>query len=246
MKIAFLGTNGWYSTVSGNTSCALIDSEKYYVVLDAGDGIYKLDRYVKTEKPIILLLSHLHFDHIVGFHALSRFRFSQGVSIYGYKGTREGLAIIRHPYAAPFSELPIKVKIHDLNEGRHNLPFPMTCKLLVHTGPCLGYRLELDSKVVAYCTDTSLCNNAYELAKNADLLITECSSKPGQDEWRWPHLKPEDAADIARKANVGRLILTHFDADSYRTIEDRKRAEATAKEIFKETIGAYDGLEVEF
>ncbi len=229
----------------GNTSCVLIDSEKYYVVLDAGDGIYKLDKYVKTEKPINLFLSHLHLDHIIGLHMFGKFKFRQRINIYGYKGTRDGLRIMRHPYTAPLSDLPLKIEIHDLQEGKHNLPFSFTCKLLVHADPCLGYRLELDNKVVTYCTDTGICDNLYELAKNADLLITECSFKSGQVEWRWPHLRPEDAANIAKKANVNQLVLTHFDAHVYRTVEDRKRAQAAAKRLFKNTIAAYDGLEME-
>lgn len=244
MKIVFLGTNGWYSTASGNTTCVLVDSEKSYVVFDAGDGIYKLDGYIQTQKPVTLFLSHLHLDHIIGFHQFSKFRFRQTIHIYGYAGTRAGLKIIRHPYTTPFSDIPTKVELHDLQEGKHNLTFPVTCKLLRHTDPCLGYKIELDNRVVTYISDTGLCDNLYELAENADLLITECSFKPKQEDWGWPHLKPEEAANIARQGNVKQLVLTHFDADLYRTAEDRRQAEALAKQIFKRTTAAYDGLEM--
>ena len=245
MKVRFLGTNGWYSTDFGNTSCVLIESEKYYIVLDAGDGIYKLDKYVKTEKPIHLFLSHLHLDHIIGFHLFGKFKFQQTVNIYGFRGTKDGLQIIRHPYTAPFSELSFPVEIHDLKESSYNLPFPFTCKLLFHADPCLGYRLELDGQLVTYCTDTGICNSLYELAQNAALLITECSLKPGQKECGWPHLNPREAANIAKRANAKQLVLTHFDANFYRTMKDRCKAEAVAKEIFKNTVHAYDGFEVE-
>jgi len=246
MKIVFLGTNGWYSNDMGNTSCVLIDSAKYYIVFDAGDGIFKLDQYITTEKPIMLFLSHLHLDHIIGLHVLGKFRFVQKLSLYGYAGTKNGLKIIRHPYTVPFTDLPLKIEIKDLQEGKHSLPFPVICKLLVHADPCLGYRLELDNKIVTYCTDTGICKNLYELAENADLLITECSFKQGQAGWRWPHLKPEDAANTAKQASVKQLVLTHFDAHIYKTIRDREQAKAAAEKIFPETIAAYDGLEIEF
>ena len=97
MKIVFLGTNGWYSTDMGNTSCVLIDSEQSYVILDAGDGIYKLDKYIKSQKAIKLFLSHLHLDHIIGFHVFAKFQFKQGIDIYGY-GVQNGLKIIGHPF----------------------------------------------------------------------------------------------------------------------------------------------------
>jgi len=245
MRTVFLGTNGWYSTGLGNTSCILIDSEEYYVVLDAGDGISKLDSYVKTEKPIKIFLSHLHLDHIIGLHILGRFKFAQKMDIYGYKGTKDGLGIIRHPYTAPFSDLPLRIEVHDLEEDKHNLPFPVTCRLLIHADPCLGFRIELNDAVITYCTDTGICDNVYELAEDADLLIAECSFKSGQAVWKWPHLRPEDAAKVAREAGVRLLLLTHFDASVYRIMEDRQRAEAAARKIFEKTRAAYDGLEIE-
>jgi len=246
LKVVFLGTNGWFSTNLGNTSCVLIDSAKHYVVFDAGDGIYKLDRHIKTEKPINLFLSHLHLDHIIGLHILGKFNFRQKIRIYGYKGTKDGLGIIRHPYSAPLSDLPIQIEINDLEEDEHNLPFPVTYKPLIHADPCLGYRLKLDDRIVAYCADTGICDNLYALAENADLLITECSYKSGQEAWSWPHLKPEEAANVAKRANAKRLVLTHFDANIYRTLEDREQAETTARKIFEKTVAACDDLEIEF
>jgi ribonuclease BN (tRNA processing enzyme) len=245
MKVRFLGTNGWYSTDNGNTSCVLIESEKHYIVLDAGDGIHKLDKYVQTEKPISLFLSHLHLDHTIGFHSFNKFKFKQTINIYGFTGTKEGLQIFRHPYTIPFSDLPFSVKIHDLKEGSHDTPFPFTCKLLLHSDPSLGYRLELDNQIVTYCTDTGMCNSLIELAQNASLLITECSLLPGQKDLEWPHLTPEDAAKAANQANAKQLVLTHFTASNYKTKKDRCKAEAAAKKIFKNTTCANDGLEVE-
>lgn len=245
MNIIFLGTNGWYATDLGNTTSTIICSDEFYIVLDAGDGIYKIDQYIDTEKPIILLLSHLHLDHLIGLHAFAKFPFKQEINIYGYKGTKNGInLIIKHPYSSPITKLPVKVQIHDLDEGKHNIGFPFTCRLLVHADPCLGYRLELENKIITYCTDTGLCPNLYELAKDADIFITECSYKPGQEEWGWPHLKPEEAAEVAVKSKVKKLILTHFDASSYKTIQDRKIAEEKAKTIFPEAMAAIDGLEI--
>ena len=245
MKIIFLGTNGWYATDLGNTTSTLICSDEFYILLDAGDGIYKIDQYIDEEKPIILLLSHIHLDHIIGLHAFAKFHFNQKIKIYGYKGTIMGLnLIIKHPYSSPFAELPLNVQVHDLDEGKHNIGFPVTCRLLVHADPCLGYRLELENKIITYCTDTGLCPNLFELSKDADIFITECSYKPGQEEWGWPHLKPKEAAEVAVKSHVKKLLLTHFDASSHKTIQDRKKAEEKAKALFPDVIAAFDGLEL--
>jgi len=245
MRIVFLGTNGWYATDSGNTISTLIETENYYIILDAGDGIYKIDQYIDKEKPIIILLSHLHLDHIIGFHSFAKFHFNQEIIIYGYKGTKKGIRnIIKHPYTSLLADLPLSIQIHDLMEGDHNIGFPLTCKLLVHADLCLGYRIKIENKIITYCTDTGICSNLYELAKYADIFITECSYKLGQEEWGWPHLKPEEAAEVAIKSNVKKLILTHFDASSYIKIQDRKSAEEKAKMVFQNTITASDDLEI--
>ncbi|MHA2326735.1 MAG: MBL fold metallo-hydrolase, partial [Promethearchaeota archaeon] len=246
MKITFLGTNGWYATDVGNTTCTLIESEKFYIVLDAGDGISKLDKYIVSEKPIFLLLSHLHLDHIIGFHIFAKFHFNQNIDIYGYNGTEIGIKqIIRHPYSSPLIDLPLNIKFHDIDEGNYDFGPKVTCKLLTHSDPCLGYRIEIENRIITYCTDTGVCSNLYELAKGADIFITECSYKAGQEEWGWPHLKIEEAADVALKSEVRQLlILTHFDASLYTTPQKRKEAENKAQKIFNPTIIASDDLEI--
>jgi ribonuclease BN (tRNA processing enzyme) len=181
VKIIFLGTNGWFSTPTGNTPCILVDSEQYYIIFDAGEGMYKLDNYISQDKPIYLFLSHFHLDHIYGFHFINKFRFIQGIAVYGQKGTGKFLnRIVARPYTTPIKEVPTRLTIHELSEGSHKLPFPVTCKFLVHADPCMGYRIAVENKVVTYCKDTGICDNSLYLAKDADILIHECASKPGE------------------------------------------------------------------
>ena len=245
MKIRFLGTNGWYSTNLGNTSCIMVDSKKHYIVFDAGDGIYKLNKYISSNKPVHLFLSHMHLDHIIGLHTLGKIQNVKKLMIYGQRNTAKYLEIIRHPYTAPFASLPFKTTITELDEGKYVNPFKMMCKFLTHSDPCLGYRVKVENKILAYCTDTGPCDNLYTLAENADLLILECSFQPRQTSSLWPHLNPEQASTIASKSKVKRLVLTHFDAHSYKTMKDRLQAEITAKKNFRDTVAAYDGLEIE-
>lgn len=245
MEIVFLGTNGWYSTETGSTSCVLIDSDKYYIIFDAGDGIYKLDNYVTRHKPVHLFLSHFHLDHVSGFHIISKLKLDRGIDIYGQRGTRRTLSrLVQHPFTVPFRDLPIDVRIHELSEGTHEVPFQVTCKFLLHADPCYGYRVSLDGKTIAYCTDTAVCDNSLELCKNADLLIHECASKSGHSVTNWPHTNPQEAAELALRAKVKQLLLTHFDAAIYKSIEDRKQAEVEAKKTFKNTMAMVDGVSI--
>ena len=249
MKITFLGTNGWYDTKIGNTICSLIETENYFIVLDAGNGIYKLDKYIKnSNKPIYLFLSHFHIDHIEGLHILNKFNFMQGIQIYGQKGTKKILEnIINEPFTVPFDKLPYKVYIHELEEthGKENdLPFSIESRLLLHSSPCLGYRFEVDGKVIAYCTDTGICENVFKLAADADILIAECSLKESSPDSQWPHLSPEDAVKIAEKSGAKKLVLTHFDANSYISLEERDLIKIKMIDSFKDIVVAHDDVQI--
>jgi ribonuclease BN (tRNA processing enzyme) len=163
MDITFLGTNGWYATNNGNTSCVFVDTKDYYLIFDAGDGIYKIDELIKKKKPIMIFLSHLHFDHILGIHVLAKFGFEQTIHIYGAKGTESNLnKIIQHPFTVPFQNLPSKVEVHDLNSDV-KFPFAINYLPLKHSDYCLGYQVIIDEKVLTYATDTGICNNLYNL-----------------------------------------------------------------------------------
>ena len=78
------------------------------------------------------------------------------------------------------------------------------------------------------------------LAEDADLLITECSHKPGEQSPDWPHLNPEDAAEIARRAKAKRLALTHFDAGRYTTIQERLDAVKSITNFSNVVVGCDD------
>lgn len=54
MNVCFLGTNGWYDSITGHTVCILVETDNAIVVLDAGSGLYKAQRYFTYEKPVHL------------------------------------------------------------------------------------------------------------------------------------------------------------------------------------------------
>jgi len=118
MKVIFLGTNGWYDTKTGNTICTLIDSQEGYVILDAGDGICKAKKYITEDKPIFLFISHLHLDHISGFHVFPSFLSRKKIEIIIEKGNKELLeSIVRHPFMIPLNK---NVTFHEVSEGSYN------------------------------------------------------------------------------------------------------------------------------
>ena len=252
MRIIFLGTNGWYTTETGNTPCVLIDSKDRYVVFDAGNGFYKLDQYITEKKPISLFISHFHIDHVSGIHTLPKFKFPQGLDIYLAPGRKKDFeTLVNPPYTIGYKPDPrnivnlrMKVRLHQLKEGMNHIPFPLEVIEQFHAYKDHGYRITLEGKVIAYSGDCGITEKSKILAKNADVLIHECSLDALKENDTWGHVDPIQAAKLAKECGVKKLVLTHFDASLYTTLAKRKQAEEKAKKIFPNTLAATDNLAI--
>ena len=250
MKIHFLGTNGWYTTPTGNTPCILIDSKDRYVIFDAGNGIYKIDKYIKENKPISLFISHFHIDHISGLHTLAKFKFKQGIDIYFAKGRKKDFDLfVNPPYTIGIVNdkknilnLKTKISVYELAEGDNDVGFPVEMRKLYHGFDDHGFRVELERKSIVYSGDTKRGANGLSIARQADLLIHECSNIVSAHPDDWGHTDPVQTAQFARDANVKKLVMTHFGAHLYNTLEKRKEAEKISRRIFTNTIAPTDQL----
>ncbi|MCX8197004.1 MAG: ribonuclease Z [Candidatus Micrarchaeota archaeon] len=253
IKVKFFGTNGWYTTETGHTVCATISFGKSTIILDAGEGLTRLEKEKNGKRKFFLFLSHFHLDHVFGLHVLPKLTKMKKIKIFGQPGTKKILAqLLNHPFTASpkeLEEIGLEVDIHEISPWKKKKigeNIEVIAAPLVHADPCFGFRFELGSKKIAYCTDTGSCKNIYLLAKNADMLITECGLLPGQKTSSdWPHMSPEAAAKIAKKAKCKMLCLTHFIAHLYKTKETREEAQRAAQKIFQPTVAAHDGMELE-
>ena len=95
----------------------------------------------------------------------------------------------------------------------------------------------------AFIMDTRLCDNAFELARDVDLLIIEATFLQADAALarRYGHLTCQEAATIARDAGARRLVLTHF-SQRYQDIDNAFAEEAGA--LFDDVVVARDGLRV--
>lgn len=94
---------------------------------------------------------------------------------------------------------------------------------------------------IVYTGDTRPCKQTIEIARDADLLIHDATF--GDDEGERAavtgHSTAREAADVAKRARVLRLVLTHL---SSRYADDPRGLEREARQAFRETVTAHDGM----
>ena len=101
----------------------------------------------------------------------------------------------------------------------------------------------IKGKIVAYVTDTVLCEGCYKTAEAADLLICEAtySSKLVDKSEAYGHLTAKQAGQLANKSNAKQLVLVHFSARYKNTQE----IEEDARNVFDNVICAKDLMRIE-
>ena len=77
--------------------------------------------------------------------------------------------------------------------------------------PALAYRIEIDGKSIVFSSDTTANGNGViELAKDADLLVAHHAiPEHGYQGARRLHMHPSKIAEVASKAKVKKLVLSH-------------------------------------
>jgi len=97
---------------------------------------------------------------------------------------------------------------------------------------------------VVFTGDTRPCASVVDAAKGADLLIHEATF--GEEEKdrakETGHSTAREAAQVALAANANRLVLSHVSARYSISAEELVKE---AREVFKETVVAKDGMEID-
>lgn len=142
-RVKFRGVRGSYPIANkdylkygGNTSCVEINVGGHLIIIDAGTGLIELGNELMQEhiasgsnmydrKPIeaILLLSHIHQDHIQGFTFFKPSHIpSTKLSIFGSANYNENLAdelaqlLFTKSFPLDLGDIAANLSIFDLNE----------------------------------------------------------------------------------------------------------------------------------
>ena len=259
-------------TYGGNSSCVELSARgNQIVLLDMGSGARlaghdALRRLAGQPGEFHIFMSHLHWDHIMGFpFFVPAYMPGQHIRIYGCHDQLE--RAFRRQQGEPsfpvdFSKLGANIQFIKLEpERRYEIAgYQVMARLQLHGGDSYGYRFERDGKAVVYSTDAEHkpeqaqdVRSFVELFRDADLVIFDAmysladSVSIRED---WGHSSNVVGVELCQQATAKRLALFHHEPVNDDAAIDRLCHEAQRlEEITRigeglEIVAAYDGLEI--
>jgi ribonuclease BN (tRNA processing enzyme) len=247
MKLTVLGTQSPYSVKEHNCPGFLIEHNGTKILLDCGSGVNRMVPFPNILENLHIFITHLHRDHyndLFNFQYASyvfknRKRIEKPINIYLPSNPClivEDILSEEFSYADYFSISEGKeVKIGDIR---------VTFCKVEHSCESYAIKLETEGASIVYTGDTSFSSRKQlvEFAKGSRLLLSEASLLRllGFPEIN-SHLTAYQAAIIAKEANVGELMLTHFWPE-----EKVENYINEAKEQFSQVIPAVENQVFEF
>jgi ribonuclease BN (tRNA processing enzyme) len=220
MKLTVIGCSGSYPGPDSPASCYLVEAEHegrtWRILVDLGSGaLGTLQEYADPLALDGVLLSHLHPDHyfdISGLYVMVKYHPSGArprIPVWGPEGVAKQAA---RAYGLPDEPgMSEEFDFHEYDDQTIHLgPFTIVATRVVHPVAAYGLRIECGGRVLAYSGDTGPCPQLVELAKGADLLLSEAAFVTSSVNPVDLHLTGTEAATAAVEAGVGRLVLTHI------------------------------------
>lgn len=237
MRLKVIGSSPAWPNPGGACSGYLVDDR---LLLDCGPGVLaKLREREPWPTVEAIAITHLHLDHwgdLVPWVWGSLFGPGESLprpQLWLPPGSREQL----RPVLQVLGSEDMLDRAFDVSEYESRVPFAVaglevTAVPVVHYAiQAFGFRVKGD-RVLAFSGDSGPSEALAELARDADLLLSEATlENGGYDGPERGHLSPAEAEEAAERARALRVVLTH------RPVE---REAPPGVEL------AHDGLELEF
>lgn len=233
-------------TIMAQKPCArcsgyLVDNR---LLIDCGPGIWhalcNFDKGIQNIE--MVLISHFHVDHISDLDALMMTQYlSQQHSfepliIAGPNGLLDWFEDLKRLTGQWIHDF--NFELIEIDQEVNLLNYSIKALKTGHTKNSLCYRItDSFNKSLFYSGDSDFEHNLITLANQAHLAIIESSNT--EDSKVKGHLTPQLAGEIASKANVKKLVLTHM----YPEVKEGNAPFLASKWYTGEIIVAQEGMQ---
>lgn len=262
-------------TFGGHSSCVEFEaaSEQYFVC-DMGSGARPFGAHVlarQSGRPAVvnIFMSHMHWDHIMGFPFFSPV-YLPGNTIHIHGG--HSVAVLEEAFRrqqsapcfpVPWDRLGARIDFVHLDTDRwYDIGgFRVKVKLQPHPGDSYGYRFEQTGKAFVYSTDAehklqseTETAGMVEFYRDADLVVFDAMfslSEMMNSKEDWGHSSNVVGVDLCVRARAKHFCMFHHDpAHDDETLhvvlgETRRYAEIVGENHSLQVSSAYDGLVID-
>ena len=168
MLITFWGVRGSVPSpgpntiyYGGNTTCLTLETEKTFIIIDAGTGIINVGPYVvkKKIKSMHMLFTHYHWDHLQGLPFFNPiFDSDIHIDMYGKKNLGETLALqMKQPFfPADYRTLPSQISHKKFSRSFSIDDITIETIENNHPNGCTGLKFIRKNKSFVFMTDNEL------------------------------------------------------------------------------------------
>jgi phosphoribosyl 1,2-cyclic phosphodiesterase len=260
-------------TFGGHSSCVEFEpGTPQYFVCDMGSGARPFGAHVlarQSGRPAVInvFMSHMHWDHIMGFPFFGpAYVPGTRIRIHGcHPNLEHALRRQQEPpsFPVPFSQLAATIEFVLLAPGEtlDVSGVKVTANLQFHSGESYGFRFERDGRSFVYTTD---CEHKLDdnretqrivaFFRGADLVIFDAMYSLAETvsvKADWGHSSNVVGVELCQMAGAKKLALFHHepandDAAIERILRDARRLEELTRQAHPlEVLAAYDGLEID-
>jgi ribonuclease BN (tRNA processing enzyme) len=222
ITVTILGSGTCVPSLKRSSCSVLMQIGASKLLFDSGPGTMR--RLLETQTPIFkishLFYSHFHPDHtgeFVPFLFATKYPDENqrttpltAAAGRGFLDFYEGLKAV---FGRWIELAPGLLNIIEFDNKRRDTrqfeDFRVETAPVAHNEESIAFRITAsDGSSAVYTGDTDYSETIIDLAKNTDLMICECA-RPDESRIEG-HLTPSLAGDLAAKASVRKLVLTHF------------------------------------
>jgi len=238
-QITLLGTGSPRPSLDRHHPAALVQwGHSGHMLVDAGDGVVSqlLAANVALEEINNVALTHMHWDHILGYPAFVWGSWNMGrlkLTVTGPAGTVDMHHRLVESYYREQAEWAIDlgfpragfddIEVRDVSVGwSQTVDDCVIAAGPVHHPPmsALAFRFTYGKRSLVVSGDTAKCDALVQFARGADVFVVDaCAFVPPGDmpperrriveRLHQFHATPQECIDMATMAGVPKVVLTH-------------------------------------